>query len=140
MPQRDNVRLLLSSCALLLISVEDGQGGCDINGSLYNYCQVVGWTAWTSCSPPCRGGSPVRSIIVCCPHLLGSHLHVAKDCFSYCNISNTVISKGVGKIESMHFRVEKTIIMFYIYSVLVRFNKWELNPLKENNLVIIMLF
>lgn len=109
MLERNCVRLLLSSCALLLVPVIDGQGGCNINGSLYNYCQVVGWTAWTSCSQPCTYGSPVRNIIVCCPHSLGSHSHVTKDlCFSYCNVSNTVISKGVGKIEYIHFRVEKS--------------------------------
>lgn len=95
---------------------------------------------WISCFFFCRGGLLVWSIIVCCLYLLGLYLYVVKDCFLYCNILNIVILKGVGKIEFMYFRVEKIIIMFYIYLVLVRFNKWELNLLKENNLVIIMLF
>lgn len=111
MLQRNYVRLLLSSCALLLVPDIDGQRGSSINGSSYSYCQVVGWTAWTSCSSPCIGGSPVRNIIVCCPPSFGSHINVTKDtCFSYCNMLITVITKETGKIECLHqYIVEKNI-------------------------------
>lgn len=111
MLQRNYVRLLLSSCALLLVPDIDGQRGCSINGSSYSYCQVVGWTAWTSCSSPCIGGSPVRNIIVCCPPSFGSHINVTKDtCFSYCNVLITVITKETGKIECLHqYIVEKIL-------------------------------
>lgn len=112
MLQRNYVRLLLRSCALLLVPVIDGQRGCSINGSSYSYCQVVGWTAWTSCSSPCIGGSPVRNIIVCCPPSFGSHTNVTKDtCFSYCNVLITVIMKETGKIECLQqYRVGKKVL------------------------------
>lgn len=113
MLQRYYVRLLLSSCALLLVPDIDGQRGCSINGSSYSYCQVVGWTAWTSCSSPCIGGSPVWNIIVCCPPSFGSHINVTKDtCFSYCNVLITVITKETGKIECLHqYIVEKILCL-----------------------------
>lgn len=117
MLERNYVRLFLSSCALLLVPVIDGQRGCSINGSSYSYCQVVGWTAWTSCSSPCIGGSPVRNIIVCCPPSFGSHTNVTKDtCFSHCNVLITVITKGTGKIECLQkYRVEKKY-MYYVWT------------------------
>lgn len=79
--------ILLHPCAF-------GGSGCIANNSTYSFCQVIGWTEWDNCHPPCLIGSQIREIIVCCDPV------VPKDsCFSHCNITNSVISNGSGKIN-----------------------------------------